>query len=258
MVVGLGVDIVEVERIRKALENQPKMVQRVFTEQEAEYCTARKNQYQHFAGRFAAVLAGCTGPEHVSFATQDGGVVHADMYGSDDRGVVLAHGGRFNKESWATQARTLANAGFRTLAIDFRGRGRSRGGPQATSHDDVHFDVLAAVHYMHDNGVTTVSVVGASFGGWAAARAAVETTHGEIDRIVLLAAGPIDEPERIQGRKLFITTRDDFRGNGVLRLPEIRDQYERAPDPKRLAILEGSAPPAVSRLTPKLLIPLSS
>ena len=54
MVVGLGVDIVEVNRIRKALENQPKMVQRVFTEQEAEFCAARKNQYQHFAGRFAA------------------------------------------------------------------------------------------------------------------------------------------------------------------------------------------------------------
>ena len=54
MVVGLGVDIVEVDRIRKALENQPKMVQKVFTAQEAEYCTTRKNQYQHFAGRFAA------------------------------------------------------------------------------------------------------------------------------------------------------------------------------------------------------------
>ena len=54
MVVGLGVDIVEVDRIRKALENQPKMVERVFTEEEAEYCGARKNRYQHFAGRFAA------------------------------------------------------------------------------------------------------------------------------------------------------------------------------------------------------------
>ena len=101
--------------------------------------------------------------------------------------------------------------------------------------------VLAAVRYLHDNGAKTVSVVGASFGGWAAALAAVEATHGEIDRIVLLAASPIDEPERITGRKLFITTRDDFSGDGVLRLPEIRDQYERAPNPKRLVILEGSA-----------------
>ncbi len=189
----------------------------------------------------AAVLAGCARPKHVSFPTQDGGVVHADLYGLGDRGVVLAHGGRFNKESWATQAKVLAEAGFRTLAIDFRGRGQSRGGPQATSVDDVRFDVLAAVRYLHDNGVKNVSVVGASFGGWAAAQAAVEAAQGEIDRIVLLAASAIDEPERMKGRKLFITTRDDFSGNGVLRLPEIRDQYERASDPKQLVILEGSA-----------------
>ncbi len=188
-----------------------------------------------------ALLTGCAGPKHVSFPTPDGGVVHADIYGTGDRGVVLAHGGRFNKESWATQAQTLAKAGFRTLAIDFRGRGQSRGGPQATSTDDVRFDVLAAVRYLHDNGVKTVSVVGASFGGWAAAQATVEATPGEIDRIVLLAASAFDDPERIKGRKLFITTRDDFSGNGVLRLPQIRDQYERAPDPKQLVILDGSA-----------------
>lgn len=188
-----------------------------------------------------AALAGCAGPKHVSFPTQDGGVVHADIYGIGDRGVVLAHGGRFTKESWATQAQALAKAGFRTLAIDFRGRGQSRGGPQATSVDDVRFDVLAAVRYLHDNGVKTVSVVGASFGGWATAQAAVESTPGEIDRIVLLAASAIDEPERMKGRKLFITTRDDFSGNGVLRLPQIRDQYQRASDPKQLVILDGSA-----------------
>ncbi len=189
----------------------------------------------------AAVLAGCAGPQHVFFPTPDGGVVHADIYGLGDRGVVLAHGGRFTKESWATQAQILANAGFRTLAINFRGRGQSKGGPQATSVDDVRFDVLAAVHYLHDNGVKNVSVVGASFGGWAAAQAAVESTPGEIDRIVLIAASAIDNPERMKSRKLFITTRDDFSGNGVLRLPQIRDQYERAPDPKQLVVLDGSA-----------------
>ncbi len=73
----------------------------------------------------AAVLLGCASPEHVSFPTQDGGVVHADIYGAGDRGVVLAHGGRFTKETWATEAQTLAKAGFRVLAIDFRGRGQS-------------------------------------------------------------------------------------------------------------------------------------
>ena len=57
----------------------------------------------------------------------------------------------------------------------------------------------------------------------------------------MLAASAIEEPERMKGRKLFITTRDDFSGSGVLRLPGIREQYERAPDPKQLVILEGAA-----------------
>ena len=188
-------------------------------------------------------LAGCTGPQHVSFPTQDAGVVYADIYGDSDRGVVLAHGGRFNKESWARQAKALAETGFRVVAFDFRGRGQSRGGPAWNAldarDDGVHFDVLAAVRYLRLTGAQTVSVVGASFGGGAAAQAAV-AAPGEIDRLVLLAT-TVDEPERLTGRKLFILTRDDFRGEGVLRLPEIREQYERAPDPKELVLLEGSA-----------------
>ena len=99
--------------------------------------------------------------------------------------------------------------------------------------------VLAAVRYLRQTGAKTVSVVGASFGGWAAAQAGV-AAPGEIDRLVLLAA-TVDEPERLTGRKLFILTRDDFSGGGVLRLPEIREHYERAPEPKALVILEGSA-----------------
>ena len=54
MIVGIGVDIVEVRRISKALQGSASMVRKVFTPAEIEYCQARKNQYQHFAGRFAA------------------------------------------------------------------------------------------------------------------------------------------------------------------------------------------------------------
>src|SRR5687768_14814894 len=69
--------------------------------------------------------------EHVQFPTQDGGVVHADLYGSGERGVVLAHGARFEKQSWSKQAQELAAAGFQVLAIDFRGYGESSGPGQA-------------------------------------------------------------------------------------------------------------------------------
>lgn len=182
-------------------------------------------------------------PELVSFPTQDGGLIYANRYGKGDRGVVLAHGGRFNKESWEKQARVLEKAGFRILAIDFRGRGQSRGGAQTQPPDDgVRFDVLAAIRYLRKTGAKTVSVVGASFGGGAAAEASVEAGPGEIDRLVLLAHSPIDKPEQMKGRKLFILSRDDFSGdNKIPRLPKIRDQYERASGPKELVILEGSA-----------------
>lgn len=182
-------------------------------------------------------------PELVSFPTEDGGLVYADLYGAGDRGVVLAHGGRFTKESWEKQARVLAEAGFRVLAIDFRGRGRSRGGARARSRDDgARFDVLAAVRYLRRAGAKTVSVVGASFGGGAAAEASAEARPGEIDRLVLLAHSLIDEPGKMKGRKLFILSRDDFSGdNRIPRLPKIRDQYERAPGPKEMVFLEGSA-----------------
>jgi pimeloyl-ACP methyl ester carboxylesterase len=70
-----------------------------------------------------ALAAGLLGRQTVSFAADDGGEVCADLYGQASNAVVLAHGGRFNKESWRDQAATLVSAGFRVLALDFRGYG---------------------------------------------------------------------------------------------------------------------------------------
>ena len=188
-----------------------------------------------FVARFAAAQ------EHISFPTEDGGVVFADVYGEGERGVVLAHGGRFNKESWAKQAPLLVKAGFRVLTIDFRGHGQSHG-PQSKSseYDGVEYDVLAAVRYLHSAGAKTVSVVGASFGGGAAADASIDAAPGEIDRLVLLAAWTDRPAEKIKGRKLFIVARDDANDDGP-RLPKIRANYEKATGPKELVILNGSA-----------------
>jgi pimeloyl-ACP methyl ester carboxylesterase len=189
------------------------------------------------------LLAGlAAAQQHVSFSTQDGGVVYADLYGEGERGVVLAHGGRFNKESWEPQARVLAKAGFRVLAFDFRGYGESRGpGDSAPMSAPLHLDVLAAVSYLRKAGAKNISVVGASMGGSAAADASIESKPGEIDRLVLLAAWAEGPPEKLKGRKLFIVSRDDTRGDGLLRLVKIREQYQKSPEPKELVILDGSA-----------------
>jgi pimeloyl-ACP methyl ester carboxylesterase len=169
----------------------------------------------------------------VSFPTADGGTVVADLYGEHGRnGVVLAHGAAFNKESWKTFAEDLAARGYQVMAIDFRGYGKSTAG---TSPDALFEDILAAVRYLHRAGAPLVAVIGASMGGGAAARAAAAAAPGEIDRLILLSPAPIADPERMQGKKLFIASREEPAAE------RIKEQYERAPEPKRLVLLLGTA-----------------
>lgn len=177
----------------------------------------------------------------VSFPTEDGGLVYADVYGEGDRSVVLAHGGRFNKESWEKQARNLATAGFCVLALDFRGYGKSKGpGDSAPMSAPLYLDVLAAVRYLRKSGAKTVAVVGGSMGGGAAGAASIASRPGEIDRLVFLGAYPDGPAEKLKCRSLFMVARDDANEDGP-RLPKIRTQYEKAPEPKELIILDGSA-----------------
>lgn len=168
-------------------------------------------------------------------------MVYGDVYGGGSRGVLLAHGGQFNKESWKEQAQVLTEAGFLVLAIDFRGYGQSRGPGQSDPMSaPLYFDVLAGVHYLRSTGAKTVSVVGASLGGWAAGNASIMSQPGEIDRLVFLGSAPTGPAEKLKARSLFIVARDDKSGDGP-RLPGIRAQYEKAPEPKELIIVNGSA-----------------
>jgi pimeloyl-ACP methyl ester carboxylesterase len=177
----------------------------------------------------------------VSFPTEDGGEVYADVYGGGDKGILLAHGGPFNKESWEKQARTLAAGGFRVLALDFRGYGKSRGPGQSDPMSaPLQFDVLAAVRYLRKTGAKSVSVVGGSMGGGAAGDASIASRPGEIDRVVFLGSAPNGPADKLKSSTLFIVARDDASGDGP-RLPGIRAQYEKAPEPKQLIILDGSA-----------------
>jgi pimeloyl-ACP methyl ester carboxylesterase len=180
----------------------------------------------------------------VSIPAADGGTIAADVYGSGGRGVVLVHGGRFDRTSWKPQAKELAAAGFRVVAIDLRAAVENRAGRETPCLYDAPClakDVLAAVGYLRGSGAKSISLVGGSLGGGAAAQAVVEAPAGAIDRLVLLAPMAIDHPERIQGRKLFVAARQDASGSGALRLPGIQAQYDKAPKPKELLLLEGSA-----------------
>jgi pimeloyl-ACP methyl ester carboxylesterase len=177
----------------------------------------------------------------ISFPTEDGGMVFADLYGTASQAVVLVHGGQFNKESWSKQAHALVDAGFQVLALDLRGYGKSHGpGDSDPMSAPIHLDVLAAVRYLRKNGAKSVSIVGASMGGWAAGDACIESRPGEVDRVVFLGAASNESADKLKCPSLYIVARDDASDDGP-RLPGIRVQYEKSPEPKKLIIVEGSA-----------------
>jgi holo-[acyl-carrier protein] synthase len=54
MVRGIGIDMIEVERIKRTAKKNPKFLDRIFTSGEVRYCLKKRNKYQHLAARFAA------------------------------------------------------------------------------------------------------------------------------------------------------------------------------------------------------------
>ncbi len=54
MITGLGVDIVEIDRMAEALRRHPRMRERIFSEAEREYADGRNRPEVHYALRFAA------------------------------------------------------------------------------------------------------------------------------------------------------------------------------------------------------------
>jgi len=54
MIKGIGVDIVEIQRFKKALANHQNLSAKLFTPGEQEYCRQKARPHRHYALRFAA------------------------------------------------------------------------------------------------------------------------------------------------------------------------------------------------------------
>ena len=52
-VVGIGTDLVDIERMRAVIARRPRFVARVFTEGERAYCSATRDPSERYAARFA-------------------------------------------------------------------------------------------------------------------------------------------------------------------------------------------------------------
>jgi holo-[acyl-carrier protein] synthase len=53
-IVGIGVDVVEVDRVRRLLERRPRFRERVFTPAEVAYCEGKASPAERYAARWAA------------------------------------------------------------------------------------------------------------------------------------------------------------------------------------------------------------
>jgi len=103
------------------------------------------------------------GETAVHLRASDGAPIYGVEVGKGTTGVVLGHQFLSDHCEWMDFARELAKKGYRSLAIDFRGNGFSRGanGPR------LDLDVAAAAARLRADGATRVKLVGASMGGTA-------------------------------------------------------------------------------------------
>ncbi len=72
-IIGIGNDIIEIERIKKAGEKNPRFLDRILTEKEKEYCFFSGSRYQSVAARFAGkeAVAKALGRGFTKFSFQD-------------------------------------------------------------------------------------------------------------------------------------------------------------------------------------------
>lgn len=103
----------------------------------------------------------------------------------DGRVVVFSHGWPLSSDSWESQMQFLAERGFRVVAHDRRGHGRS-GQPWAGNHMDQYADDLGAVLKALD--LKQVTLVGFSTGGGEVARYIGRHGTARVAKAVLVGA----------------------------------------------------------------------
>ena len=173
----------------------------------------------------------------VNFTTEDGIKLFATLYGEGSTVVILGHMGigGVTQKSWQPFAQYIANLGFSALTLDFRGCGISEGG---LMQKDLIYDVYAAVNYLREQGYEKIVCMGASMGGTACLRAAIDQN---LDGVVMVSS-PLslgeptsvnsEEVESLKIPSLFITAA----GDPSSCLSDMQLMESKAPEPKQLII----------------------
>ena len=195
------------------------------------------------AGALGGAAAGAAArPADSSIAdapAEDSVHLHIDDSGGGGRPVVLIHGWPLSARAWEPQVAALRAAGYRVVAYDRRGFGRSDKPDSGYSYDTLADDLQRV---MDQCGLQDVTLVGFSMGGGEVARYIGRCGESRLHSAVFAAAVPpylmktADNPDGPltlenaqqmkqaleQDRSSFFDhfTRDFFSANGVLQVTE--------------------------------------
>lgn len=112
--------------------------------------------------------------------------LHVDDSGGPGRPVVLIHGWPLSGESWRDQASALTGAGYRVVAYDRRGFGRSEPG-KSYDYDELADDLDSVLEELE---LRDVTLVGFSMGGGEVARYVARHGEARLRSVVFAAAVP--------------------------------------------------------------------
>jgi pimeloyl-ACP methyl ester carboxylesterase len=198
-------------------------------------------------GAVAGALGGAAAmatvnPEESSSAGEapaDSVRLHVDDSGGTGRPVVLIHGWPLSAQAWEPQVSVLRAAGYRVVAYDRRGFGRSDKPESGYSYDTLADDLQRV---MDQCGLQDVTLVGFSMGGGEVARYIARYGESRLHSVVFAAAvppylmktadnpdGPLTPEKAQQKRQAFEQdrsayfdqfTRAFFSANGVLQVTE--------------------------------------
>ena len=188
----------------------------------------------------AAPLDDILASHAVTFDTEDGTTINGELYGTGKTAVIFSVMGNC-KPGWREFAQLTAAQGYLALTYQWRGC-------KANSVDEVLIqkfleDTRAAIRFVREQGAEKIILVGASLGGCASAKLAVES---QASGIVVLASPPSIsqwgfeiQPADLNTNipKLFITAEND----NTVPADSTRTLYDLAAEPKEWQTYPGSA-----------------
>ena len=145
--------------------------------------------------------------ERREFSGFDGGALVADMHGPVGAPtVLLLHGGGQTRHAWGNAAQTLAEQGWRTVALDLPGHGDSAWAADGDYRIEVLADTMCRI--WRELG-TPLAVVGASLGGLISMAAVGRADAPPINALVLVDIAPRMEEAGVERIVRFMRAQPD-------------------------------------------------